>query len=149
MSVYLFLASNKALIYCPSSAVDERMQRNVKTEKHESLVGVHGQFTQNLSSLKEVRRLDQLIEAHTLLAIMSDRSSPEHEHNLLQAYTFVLQIWQVFHHLYYLFFDILKVLSCSSVMVFIKTIFLVHYFSPISVVVCFTWVKKHRYGILF
>ncbi|MEQ2283475.1 hypothetical protein AMECASPLE_011672, partial [Ameca splendens] len=73
---------------------DDMVQRDLKTEKH-SLVGVHGEFIQNLSSLKEVRRLDQLIEAHTLLAVMSDRSSPEHQHNLLQAYTFVLQIWQV------------------------------------------------------
>ncbi|KAM4729450.1 cilia- and flagella-associated protein 46 [Anableps anableps] len=74
---------------------DETVHRNSKTEKCKSLVGVHGEFTQNLSNLKEVRRLDQLIEAHTLLAIMSDRTSPEYQQNLLRAYILVLQIWQV------------------------------------------------------
>ncbi|XP_043992577.1 cilia- and flagella-associated protein 46 isoform X2 [Gambusia affinis] len=74
---------------------DESVLKHVKTEQSKSLIGVHGQFTQNLSNLKEVCVLDQLTQAHTLLAIMADRSSPEHQQNLLQAYTFVLQIWQV------------------------------------------------------
>lgn len=52
-------------------------------------------FIQNLSGLKEVRCLAYLVQAHTLLAVMADRTSPEHQLNLLRAYTFVLQIWQV------------------------------------------------------
>ncbi|KAM6997214.1 cilia- and flagella-associated protein 46 [Tautogolabrus adspersus] len=65
------------------------------SEKCESLVGVQGSYTQSLSDLKEVRRLDSLIRAHTLLAVMADRNTPEHQLNLLRAYTFVLQMWQV------------------------------------------------------
>ncbi|XP_035982462.1 cilia- and flagella-associated protein 46 [Fundulus heteroclitus] len=74
---------------------DGRVQEDLKREELDSSVGVYGRFTENLSSLKEVRRLDQLIGAHTLLAAVSDRTSPEHQNNLLLAYTFVLQIWQV------------------------------------------------------
>ncbi|XP_072246405.1 cilia- and flagella-associated protein 46 [Leuresthes tenuis] len=60
-----------------------------------SSVGVHGSFIQNLSSLKDVRRLDYLIQAHILLSVMSDKTSHEYQLNLLRAYTFVLQTWQV------------------------------------------------------
>ncbi|XP_069395061.1 cilia- and flagella-associated protein 46 isoform X1 [Paralichthys olivaceus] len=63
--------------------------------EHEPLFEAEGPFTQNLSNLKEVRRLDGLVKAHTLLAVMTDRTSPEHQLNLLRAYTFVLQIWKV------------------------------------------------------
>ncbi|KAF0027185.1 hypothetical protein F2P81_019926 [Scophthalmus maximus] len=77
-------------------AEDESKKRGSRTDEQESLVGVQGSlFIQNLSNLKEVRRLDGLVRAHTLLAVMADRTSPEHELNLLKAYTFVLQIWQV------------------------------------------------------
>ncbi|XP_030628131.1 cilia- and flagella-associated protein 46 [Chanos chanos] len=48
-----------------------------------------------LSELKELKRLDNLVRAHTLIAFMEDRTSPTYQHNLLLAYTFVLQIWQV------------------------------------------------------
>lgn len=66
--------------------------------KRESLLGAADLlFTQSLSDLKEVRHLDSLVRAHTLLAVMADKTSPEHQLNLLRAYTFVLQIWQVLH----------------------------------------------------
>ncbi|XP_051816052.1 cilia- and flagella-associated protein 46 isoform X2 [Acanthochromis polyacanthus] len=68
---------------------------SIQRDLSESLVGVQGlRFTQNLSSLMEVRRLDYLIQAHTVLAVMAGKTSPEHQLNLLRAYTFVLQIWQ-------------------------------------------------------
>ncbi|XP_073337460.1 cilia- and flagella-associated protein 46 isoform X1 [Pagrus major] len=77
-------------------AGDESKKKDVSTVKCESLVGVQGSlFTQSLSNLKEVWRLDSLVRAHTLLAVMADRTSSEHQLNLLRAYTFVLQIWQV------------------------------------------------------
>ncbi|KAM3842817.1 cilia- and flagella-associated protein 46 [Diretmus argenteus] len=64
--------------------------------KCEPLVeGQGGLITPSLLELKEVRRLDGLVRTHTLLAIMADRTSPEHQLNLLRAYTFVLRIWQV------------------------------------------------------
>ncbi|XP_047458245.1 cilia- and flagella-associated protein 46 isoform X2 [Mugil cephalus] len=57
---------------------------------------VHGLlFIQDVSSLKDVCNLDYLIQAHTLLAVMAEKTSPEHQLNLLRAYTFVLQTWQV------------------------------------------------------
>ncbi|XP_034040296.1 cilia- and flagella-associated protein 46 [Thalassophryne amazonica] len=60
-----------------------------------SLVGLQGILPQNLSNLREVRCLDSLVRAHTLLAVMAGRTSPQHQLNLLRAYTFVLQIWKV------------------------------------------------------
>lgn len=75
---------------------DESTKRDLSSVKCESLVGVQGSlFTQSLSNLKGVRRLDSLVRAHTLLAVMADKTSPEHQLNLLRAYTFVLRIWQV------------------------------------------------------
>ncbi|XP_070834007.1 cilia- and flagella-associated protein 46 [Chaetodon trifascialis] len=77
-------------------AEDESKKSALSSVKCESLVGVQGLlFTQSLSNLKEVRRLDSLVRAHTLLAVMTDKASPEHQLNLLRAYSFVLQIWQV------------------------------------------------------
>ncbi|XP_030298554.1 cilia- and flagella-associated protein 46 isoform X3 [Sparus aurata] len=77
-------------------AETESKKKDVGTLKCESLVGVQGSlFTQSLSNLKEVWHLDSLVRAHTLLAVMADRTSSEHQLNLLRAYTFVLQIWRV------------------------------------------------------
>lgn len=61
----------------------------------ESVLGVQGSSIESLSGLKEVRRLDGLIQAHTLLAVMSGMNSHEHQLHLLRAHTFVLQVWQV------------------------------------------------------
>ncbi|XP_026212735.1 cilia- and flagella-associated protein 46 isoform X2 [Anabas testudineus] len=75
---------------------DESRKKDLSSVKCEPLLGVQGLLsTQNLSNLKEVWRLDRLIQAHTLLAVMTNEASPEHQLNLLRAYTFVLQIWQV------------------------------------------------------
>ncbi|XP_051937204.1 cilia- and flagella-associated protein 46 [Hippocampus zosterae] len=64
--------------------------------KCETLAVVQGlSFAQTVSSVREVQRLDSLVQAHTLLAVMADRNSSEHQFNLLRAYDFVLQIWQV------------------------------------------------------
>uniref|UniRef100_UPI0037E7646D cilia- and flagella-associated protein 46 n=1 Tax=Semicossyphus pulcher TaxID=241346 RepID=UPI0037E7646D len=83
-------------------AVDILLQRKGEqgagdeSVKSESPVGDRGSlFTHSLSDLKEVQRLDSLLRAHTLLAVMADKTSPDHQLNLLRAYTFVLQMWQV------------------------------------------------------
>ncbi|XP_029377626.1 cilia- and flagella-associated protein 46 [Echeneis naucrates] len=73
---------------------DESKKRSTSSVECESLVGVSRSFMQNVSSLREVRHLDCLVRAHTVLAVMADRTAPEHQLNLLRAYTFVLQIWQ-------------------------------------------------------
>ncbi|XP_029553954.1 cilia- and flagella-associated protein 46 isoform X5 [Salmo trutta] len=65
----------------------------VKVQSH---IGVQGAVSGPcFSDLREVRRLDSLVRAHTLLAAMGDRASPQHQQNLLRAYSLVMQIWQV------------------------------------------------------
>lgn len=49
----------------------------------------------SVSNLRDVKCLDALIRAHTLLAVMSGRTSPDHQLNLLRAYSFVIQMWKV------------------------------------------------------
>ncbi|XP_075891746.1 cilia- and flagella-associated protein 46 isoform X3 [Nelusetta ayraudi] len=75
---------------------DESKREVPGSKSFESVVGVQGSsFTQSLSKLKEVQRLDSLVRAHMLLSVMSDKSTPECRLNLIRAYTFVLRIWQV------------------------------------------------------
>ncbi|XP_030012468.1 LOW QUALITY PROTEIN: cilia- and flagella-associated protein 46 [Sphaeramia orbicularis] len=77
-------------------ADDDTKTKDTNPRRCGSTVGVQGLlFTQSLFNVEDVRRLDSLIRAHTLLAVMAGRTSPEHRLNLLRAYTFVLQIWQV------------------------------------------------------
>lgn len=59
---------------------------------------------QSLSKLKEVKRLDSLVKAHVLLAVMADKAAPECRLNVLRAYTVVLRIWQVWMDLGLFFF---------------------------------------------
>ncbi|XP_024152713.1 cilia- and flagella-associated protein 46 isoform X3 [Oryzias melastigma] len=74
----------------------EEMGKNPESAvTRESVLGVQGSSIESLSGLKEVRRLDGLIQAHTLLAVMSGMNSHEHQLHLLRAHTFVLQVWQV------------------------------------------------------
>ncbi len=88
-----------SLVYLSSE--NESKTRDLTSVKCESLEGVQGfSSTQSLLNLKEVRCLDSLVRAHTLLAVMADKTSPDHQLNLLRAYTFVLQIWRVLQ-LYY------------------------------------------------
>ncbi|KAF5902114.1 cilia- and flagella-associated protein 46 isoform X3, partial [Clarias magur] len=47
------------------------------------------------TQLKDVRTLDMLVQAHTLLAVMEARVSVKHQQYLLQAHDYVVQIWQV------------------------------------------------------
>ena len=48
-----------------------------------------------LTALQDVKCLDGLIRAHTLLGFMEPRTSPGHQENLLRAYVFVLHTWNV------------------------------------------------------
>ncbi|XP_068184453.1 cilia- and flagella-associated protein 46 isoform X2 [Antennarius striatus] len=49
----------------------------------------------SVSGLRGVRQLDVLVRAHTLLAVVCGRASPEHQRNLLRAHGFVLHMWKV------------------------------------------------------
>ncbi|KAM8924779.1 cilia- and flagella-associated protein 46 [Pelodytes ibericus] len=48
-----------------------------------------------LEDLRNVRQLEGLARAYTLMAVISGRMSPEHEDHCLMAYTYILRIWQV------------------------------------------------------
>ncbi len=86
------------MLYVHSLLEDEPKESDLSSVKCESLVGVQSLlFPQNLPNVKEVRHLDSLVRAHALLAVMADKTSSEHQLNLLRAYTFVLQMWQVVH----------------------------------------------------
>lgn len=79
--------------------VDNSKRKDLSSGKCELSVGVQfSSWIHNLSNLKEVWRLDCLIQAHTLLAVMTDKTSPEHQLHLLRAYTFALQVWKVLRH---------------------------------------------------
>lgn len=76
--------------------VDNSKEQDLGSLKCEAMEGFQELlFTQNLAHLKDVRCLDSLVRAHVLLAVMAERTSPEHQLNLLKAFTFVIQIWQV------------------------------------------------------
>lgn len=79
------------------SPLEDECEREASSPKGpESAVGVLGSsFTQTVSEVKEVQRLDGLLRAHVLLSVMADRAAPECRLNLLRAYAFVLRIWQV------------------------------------------------------
>ncbi|XP_072292426.1 cilia- and flagella-associated protein 46 [Eucyclogobius newberryi] len=47
------------------------------------------------SELTDVKCLDALVRAHTLLATMTGRTAPDHRPNVLRAHRFVLQMWKV------------------------------------------------------
>lgn len=81
------------LLYCTLD--DTPTPKDLVSLKCDSMEGFKDLlFTQSLAEPMDVRCLDSLVRAHVLLAVMSKRTSPEHQLNLLRASTFVLQIWQ-------------------------------------------------------
>lgn len=78
-----------------SNLDDESTPKDLVSLKCDSIEGFKDLlFTQSLAEPMDVRCLDSLVRAHVLLAVMSKRTSPEHQLNLLRASTLVLQIWQ-------------------------------------------------------
>ncbi|XP_068112949.1 cilia- and flagella-associated protein 46 isoform X2 [Hyperolius riggenbachi] len=49
----------------------------------------------SLEDLKNIRQLEALARAHTLMANLSGPGSPAHEQNCLMAYAYITRIWQV------------------------------------------------------
>nr|XP_042712700.1 cilia- and flagella-associated protein 46 isoform X3 [Chrysemys picta bellii] len=45
--------------------------------------------------LKNIRQLETLFRAHTLMAVISGHSSPYHQQHCLMAYAYIIRIWQV------------------------------------------------------
>ncbi|XP_054839221.1 cilia- and flagella-associated protein 46 [Eublepharis macularius] len=45
--------------------------------------------------LRNIKQLEALFRAHTLMAVISGHGSPSHEQHCLMAYTFVIRLWQV------------------------------------------------------
>lgn len=73
-------------------SLDDAVGKNLPSESCESLLG---HVRRSVSALKDVRCLDQLIRAHTLLAVMSRGTSHDHRLHLLTAFSLVLHVWQV------------------------------------------------------
>ncbi|KAL8187169.1 UNVERIFIED_CONTAM: hypothetical protein K2H54_035724 [Gekko kuhli] len=48
-----------------------------------------------VGDLRNIKQLEALIRAHTLMAVISGHGSPSHEQHCLMAYAFVIRIWQV------------------------------------------------------
>ncbi|MFT7806045.1 cilia- and flagella-associated protein 46 [Arapaima gigas] len=62
----------------------------------QSQIGVQGMVSSpSPRDLKDVKQLDGLVRAHTLLATMVDRTSEHYRQHCLLAYSYVLQMWEV------------------------------------------------------
>ncbi|XP_060780970.1 cilia- and flagella-associated protein 46 [Neoarius graeffei] len=90
------------------SAIDILLSSALDTSQSDSIQETPGQANANVPvstpshlsvktqpELKDVRTLDILMQAHTLLALMESRVSTKHQHHLFQAYHYVVDIWQV------------------------------------------------------
>ncbi|XP_075468672.1 cilia- and flagella-associated protein 46 isoform X5 [Ascaphus truei] len=49
----------------------------------------------SMEDIRNVRQLETLARAHTLMAIICGHSSPNHEQHCLMAYAYIIRIWQV------------------------------------------------------
>ncbi|XP_056617498.1 cilia- and flagella-associated protein 46 isoform X3 [Triplophysa dalaica] len=58
-------------------------------------LGLRVNAVESAARLSDVRRLEGLMRAHTLMALTEERSSPKHQHHLLMALSFTLHIWKV------------------------------------------------------
>ncbi|KAA0718385.1 Cilia- and flagella-associated protein 46 [Triplophysa tibetana] len=58
-------------------------------------LGLRENAVESGALLSDVRRLEGLMRAHTLMALTEERSSPKHQHHLLMAWSFTLHIWKV------------------------------------------------------
>ncbi|XP_063818084.1 cilia- and flagella-associated protein 46 isoform X2 [Pseudophryne corroboree] len=55
----------------------------------------HGSSCRSIEDLRNVRQLEALARAHTLMAKISGCGSPYHEQYFLMAYAYIMRIWQV------------------------------------------------------
>ncbi|XP_075034359.1 cilia- and flagella-associated protein 46 [Mixophyes fleayi] len=69
-------------------ACDEALN---KTGIGEHLASAGGSY----GDLRNVRQLETLARAHTLMAKITGYGSPHHEHHSLMAYAYIMRIWQV------------------------------------------------------
>ncbi|EMP42161.1 TPR repeat-containing protein C10orf93 [Chelonia mydas] len=79
----------------------EEEEKNIKQEipspaKLKVDFGVNVTIPQTANEdLKNIRQLETLFRAHTLMAIISGHSSPYHQQHCLMAYANIIRIWQV------------------------------------------------------
>ncbi|KAG6935922.1 cilia and flagella associated protein 46 [Chelydra serpentina] len=79
----------------------EEEEKNIKQEipspaKLKVVFGVNVTIPQIANEdLKNIRQLETLFRAHTLMAIISGHSSPYHQQHCLMAYAYIIRIWQV------------------------------------------------------
>ncbi|XP_053305919.1 cilia- and flagella-associated protein 46 [Spea bombifrons] len=71
---------------------DKDLEASVaKTENEEDVPRASNSF----EDLRNIRQLEALARAFTLMAVIGGRVSPDHEQNCLMAYTCIMRIWQV------------------------------------------------------
>ncbi|KAM4702837.1 cilia- and flagella-associated protein 46 [Rhinophrynus dorsalis] len=79
-----------------SMAKEQRHSENVNEDMTKTENGKHNSSScKSLEDLRNVRQLEALVRAYTLMAIISGHSSPYHEQYCLMAYTYIMRIWQV------------------------------------------------------
>nr|DBA15094.1 TPA: hypothetical protein GDO54_004351 [Pyxicephalus adspersus] len=68
-------------------------EQDPQSEVTETGPGEH--LCNSLEDLKNIRQLEALARAHTLIAALSGQGSPNHEQHSLMAYAYIIRIWQV------------------------------------------------------
>lgn len=97
MCLLFFLTENNAI---PKLLPTENTKMNNE---------VHGTMPQiNLEDLSNIKQLEALFRAQTLMALFSGPSSSFHEQHCLMAYACIIRIWQV------RFLSCVVVLSCGQ-----------------------------------
>lgn len=66
------------------------------TENLKTDIGANDTMAQiNLEDLSDIKQLEALFRAQTLIALISGHSSPFHQQHCLMAYACIIRIWQV------------------------------------------------------
>lgn len=66
-----------------------------------------------IENLKNIKQLEALFRAHTLMAVISGHGMPSHEQHCLMAYAFVIRIWQVRRYRL-----LLAIVRCFTVLIY-------------------------------
>jgi len=78
----------------------------------------------NLEDLSNIKQLEALFRAQTLMAVISGNGSPFHEQHCLMAYACIVRIWQVRLRLYYIImWSVYLKLSCGIMVLAIHLMF--------------------------
>ncbi|XP_018080698.1 cilia- and flagella-associated protein 46 isoform X1 [Xenopus laevis] len=75
---------------------DQKRSESVKVDETKTEDGEVVETTcKSIEDLRNVRQLEALTRAHTIMAVISGHSSPLHKQHCLMACTYIMRIWQV------------------------------------------------------